>query len=307
MTVSLSNLLVTFSRSDPGGWSELIGHARLLDEVRFDRIVMSEHVVFGESLEAYGRPESGGQSGGRQPTGPDGHWLEPMVTLSLLAGVTSHIRLGTNILLAALRRPVVLAKQAATLDVLSGGRLDLGVGVGWQRAEYDAAGLSFDDRGRLLDETLDLCRRFWTDPVVVYESESLSFGPTHMMPKPTGPRGVPIWVSGTLNPRVVRRLARFGSGWIPWGRNAIDPEESIPRLRDLLERQGRDSEDLEISWPLPTVRADGGTIEIEPTVEQIPRLVAAGVTDLQVRLRPTDMERRTLIDFVAAVRERSAE
>ena len=108
---------------------------------------MSDHVVFGERLEEYGRPEIGGQAGGKQPTGPDGHWLEPLTTLSVLAGMTSRIRLGTNILVAALRRPAVLAKSTATLDVLSGGRLDLGVGVGWQREEYEAAGLDFDGRG----------------------------------------------------------------------------------------------------------------------------------------------------------------
>ena len=130
---------------------------------------MSDHVVFGERLEEYGRPEIGGQAGGKQPTGPDGHWLEPLTTLSVLAGMTSRIRLGTNILVAALRRPAVLAKSAATLDVLSGGRLDLGVGVGWQREEYDAAGLDFDGRGRLLDHTLEVCQTLWREPRAAYD------------------------------------------------------------------------------------------------------------------------------------------
>ena len=124
---------------------------------------MSDHVVFGERLEEYGRPEIGGQAGGKQPTGPDGHWLEPLTTLSVLAGMTSRIRLGTNILVAALRRPAVLAKSTATLDVLSGGRLDLGVGVGWQREEYEAAGLDFDRRGRLLDHTLEVLQTLWRE------------------------------------------------------------------------------------------------------------------------------------------------
>src|SRR5207247_2385322 len=102
-----------------------------------------------------------GQEGGRQPTGPDGHWLEPLTVLSMVAAVTSRVRLATGILIAALRRPVVLAKTTATLDVLSGGRLDLGVGVGWQREEYEAAGLDFHDRGRLLDHTLAVCQTLW--------------------------------------------------------------------------------------------------------------------------------------------------
>jgi alkanesulfonate monooxygenase SsuD/methylene tetrahydromethanopterin reductase-like flavin-dependent oxidoreductase (luciferase family) len=108
--------------------------------------MVSDHVVFGENLEAYADPSVGGASGGRQPTGPDGSWLEPLVVLTAIAATTELIRLGMAILLAVLRRAVVLAKQLATLDVLSGGRVDLGVGVGWQCEEYDAAGLPFGHR-----------------------------------------------------------------------------------------------------------------------------------------------------------------
>ena len=137
--VQLSMVLRTFAAQDPGSWAHVIRQAETFDRAGVDRLAVSDHVVFGEDLDAYGRPEIGGQAGGTQPTGPDGHWLEPITLLSLLAGRTSRIRLATNVLIAALRRPVVLAKTAATLDVLSGGRLDLGVGVGWQREEYEAA------------------------------------------------------------------------------------------------------------------------------------------------------------------------
>src|SRR5438045_4076097 len=145
------------------------------DRAGVDRVLVSDHVVLGEHLEEYGRKELGGIAGGRQPTGPDGHWLEPMTLLALIAGRTTRVRLGTGILQAALRRPVVLAKSAATLDVLSGGRLDLGVGVGWQREEYEAAGLDFDARGQLLDDTLAVCHELWTQPVVVHRSRFLDF------------------------------------------------------------------------------------------------------------------------------------
>src|SRR6185503_17827302 len=104
---------------------------------------------------------------------------------------------------AALRRPVTLAKELATLDVLSGGRIDLGVGVGWQREEYEAAGLAFEGRGKLLDETLAVCQALWRDRKAGYKSDTLEFGDIHMMPKPLQPGGVPIWVSGTLNDRVI--------------------------------------------------------------------------------------------------------
>src|SRR5438128_6123586 len=167
-TPQLSIMLRTYAAGDPGTWQPVLDTARAADAVGVDRVLVSDHIVFGEHLDAYGRPETGGQAGGKQPTGPDGHWLEPLTTLSVLAGMTSRIRLGTNILVAALRRPAVLAKSTATLDVLSGGRLDLGVGVGWQREEYDACGLSFDGRGRLLDHTLEVLQTLWREQRAEY-------------------------------------------------------------------------------------------------------------------------------------------
>src|SRR6478736_1362702 len=192
--IQLSIGVTSFAAEDPGTWQPLFDAATVADEAGVDRLVVSDHVVFGERLEEYGRPEIGGQAGGQQPTGPDGLWLEPLTPLSVLAGMTSRIRLGTNILVAALRRPAVLAKSTATLDVLSGGRLDLGVGVGWQREEYDAAGLSFDQRGRLLDHTLEVCTALWTDRAADYHSDELTFEHIHSMPKPAQEGGVPVWV-----------------------------------------------------------------------------------------------------------------
>ena len=127
---TLSVQAITFAAEDPGEWTNLLDRAVAADAAGVDRLVVSDHVAFGENLGAYADPTRGGTAGGRQPTGPDGHWLEPLTVLSHLAALTGRIRLGTGILLAALRRPVVLAKAAATLDVLSGGRLDFGVGVG---------------------------------------------------------------------------------------------------------------------------------------------------------------------------------
>jgi len=101
--VQLSIVLRTFAAQDPGSWAHVIRQAETLDRAGVDRLAVSDHVVFGEDLDAYGRPEIGGQAGGTQPTGPDGHWLEPITLLSLLAGRTSRIRLATNVLIAALR------------------------------------------------------------------------------------------------------------------------------------------------------------------------------------------------------------
>jgi len=305
----LSMTLVTFAREDPGSWEPMFARARLLDEVGVDRLVVSDHVVFGEDLDAYGRPELGGTSGGKQPTGPDGHWLEPLTTLSVVAGMTTRIRLGTNILIAALRRPIVLAKTAATLDVLSGGRLDLGVGVGWQREEYDAAGLDFAARGRLLDHSLEVCQTVWREDRATYDAPELQFDAIHQMPKPVAPAGVPLWVSGRVNPRVVRRLARFGTGWIPWGEDAADLPGSIDRMREALAAEGRDATDLEVVGSLPGVRNGDGALDLGRTMEGVPALVAAGVTDFRASLRlpPDDAQARDhLLEVVAAFRAATA-
>ncbi|WP_374210624.1 TIGR03619 family F420-dependent LLM class oxidoreductase [Dermatobacter hominis] len=295
--------LVTFSAEDPGGWSHALERAQLLDEVGVDRLVVSDHVAFGEDLEAYGRPELGGTAGGVQPTGPDGHWLEPLTTLAVVAGRTSTIRLGTNILIAALRRPAVLAKTAATLDVLSGGRLDLGVGVGWQREEYEAAGLDFGRRGRLLDESLEVLEALWTQQRARHSGPTLTFDGIHQMPKPVQPGGVPVWVSGRIGPRVVERLGRFGHGWIPWGDDAADPIAAAGRMRAALEQAGYDPAGLEVVGRLAIDGPDG--LGVDGAMATVPELVAAGVTDLRASLRlPADADaaRERLVEVVGAFR-----
>jgi len=283
----LSIMLRSYSPTDPGpgGWQALFDRARAADEAGIDRIFVSDHVVFGENMDAYSRPEVGGQEGGRQPTGPDGHWLEPLTVLTAVSSVTSRVRLATGILLAGLRRPAVLAKTAATIDVLSGGRLDLGVGVGWQREEYEAAGLDFEQRGRILDHTLAVCQKLWRDSPARFESEDLRFDGIHQMPHPLQPGGVPIWVSGTVNKRVLERIVRFGSGWIPWGPAEADPVTWIPRVHDALAAAGRDVAGFQVAGRLPLVTNDDGDIDLERTMDRVPPLVEAGVTDFRAFVR----------------------
>jgi probable F420-dependent oxidoreductase len=280
-TPELSIMLRTYAAEDPGTWQPVLDTTRAADAAGVDRVLVSDHVVFGENLEAYGRPESGGVEGGKQPTGADGHWLEPLTTLSVLCGMTSRVRLGTNILIAALRRPVVLAKAAATLDVLSGGRLDLGVGIGWQREEYEAAGLDFGSRGRQLDLTLEVCQTLWREPRAKIDLDGLAFEAIHMMPKPVQPGGVPLWVSGRVNERVARRLARFGSGWIPWGEDAADLPTSVPRMRDAVAAADGDADAIQVAGTLPTVRREDRSIDLDATMERVHPLVEAGVTDFR--------------------------
>lgn len=280
----LSFLLTTYAAEDPHGWGHLFDRARAADLAGVDRLMVSDHVVFGEHLDAYARPETGGVEGGRQPTGPDGHWLEPLTVLTAVAAQTDRVRLGTYILLAALRRPAVLAKQVASLDVLSAGRVDLGVGIGWQREEYEAAGLDFGARGRLLDHTLEVCRTLWCDERASFSSPELAFDGIHAMPKPVQAGGLPVWVSGRCNPAVARRLARFGRGWIAWGDDAADPLASIPRMRAEVERAGGDR-DFGVLVPLPLPRRDDGGPDLAAGSDRLAEYTAAGVTDVLVHLR----------------------
>jgi probable F420-dependent oxidoreductase len=285
VTARLTVPLPTYSADDPGTWDHLFDLGRAADAAGIDRVVVSDHVVFGENLDAYGRPETGGVEGGRQPTGPDGHWLEPLTVLTAVAAQTTRVRLGTYILLAALRRPVVLAKQLATLDVLSHGRVDLGVGIGWQREEYEAAGLDFSARGRLLDHTLEVCQTLWREQRASFDSPELQFEAIHAMPKPLQVGGIPIWVSGRCNTRVAQRLARFGSGWIPWGDDAADPVTSIPRMRAHVDMAGGDGEALAVLGTMPLQRRPDRSLDLAATMDHLPALVQAGVTDVLAQVR----------------------
>jgi probable F420-dependent oxidoreductase len=288
------------------GWGHLLALARACDAAGIDRVNVSDHVVFGEALEEYAKPEVGGREGGKQPTGPDGHWLEPLTTLAVIAGQTTRVRLGTQILLAALRRPVILAKSAATLDVLSGGRLDLGVGVGWQKAEYDAAGLPFERRGKLLDHTLEVIQTLWREQRASFASPELTFDGIHQMPKPLQDGGVPIWISGTIRDTTVRRLVQFGTRWIPWGKDDGDMTVSLPLMRDAIAKAGGNPDALQASGPLPAVWDANRQLDLPRTMDKVPARLAAGQTDFTVPFYEPDVSKaearlRAIVEAFRAV------
>lgn len=302
----LSLYLRTFSNEPNQDWGATLDTARAMDAAGIDRVVVSDHVVFGENLDAYADPSAGGTAGGRQPTGPDGEWLEPLILLTAIAATTKRVRLSTGVLLAALRRPAVLAKQLATLDVLSGGRVDLGVGIGWQREEYDAAGLRFERRGRLLDHTLEVCHTLWTQQRGTYSSPELTFDGIHQMPKPVQPGGVPIWVSGTVNPAVARRLSRFGKRWIPWGLAISDLKGAVPAMKETIAASGGDPGDLQVQGSVALRKGSDRSIDAQASVAGVPQMLADGATDIRFSgTLPDDPEqaRECLADLVAAFRK----
>ena len=268
--VALSVGVPNFGGWAGGDWGALLDVARAAEDCGVDRLVVSDHVVLGRNLDAY--------AWGRFPTGSDGPWLEPLTCLTAMAAVTERVRLATGILIAPLRPAAVLAKTVATLDVLSGGRVDLGVGVGWQREEYDALGLDFTARGRLLDETMAACRELWSALPAAYSSESTTFSDVFCAPLPAQER-LPVWFSGTLNARNLRRIVEWGDGWIPiMGATADDIRDGAARLRAELSRP------VEVQAPLQPVRDDRGRLDLDATMAAASDLAAIGVTNIYVNV-----------------------
>lgn len=221
LSVNLPNFGDVLARDN---YAHLVDVAVRAEESGVDRVNVTDHVVMGSDTSGY--------AWGPFATEPDAVWLEPMTVLAVIAGRTRTIRLGTGVIIAALRGAAVLAKTAATLDHLSGGRLDLGVGTGWQEKEYEAAGLSFRERGPLLDDTLAACRALWEHAPATVQRPSVVFTDVYCSPRP-GDRRIPVWVSGSLSKPVIRRLARWGDGWIPI--MGAGPDE-LQRGRDQIGR-----------------------------------------------------------------------
>jgi len=267
MGVALNLGLPNFGDWIGPDWRELTTLARAADEAGVDRLVVTDHVVMGRNTDAY--------TWGRFPTGPDGPWLEPLTCLSLIAGVTSRVRLATGIVIAPLRPAPLLAKTVATLDVISGGRVDLGVGVGWQREEYDACGLDFADRGQLLDDTIGACRQLWSSAPASYSSKTVSFDDVFCSPRPVQ-SPLPVWFSGTFGARLQRRVVELGDGWIPiMGASLEDIRTGAEELR------GASGRPVDVQAPVPLVRGDDG-LDVGATMEGVPDLVAAGVTNVSI-------------------------
>jgi probable F420-dependent oxidoreductase len=263
---------------EPRDWHRFIDLARAADDAGVDRVVVVDHVVMGPNTDAY--------AWGNFPTPPEAPWLEPLTVLAAMAAVTTRVRLATGILIAPLRPAAFLAKQAATLDVLSQGRLDLGVGTGWQREEYDAQELDFGRRGQLLTDTLAACKALWRDLPANVETPTLTFHDIYCAPQPVQPGGVPLWIAGTLNKRNMERLVRFGDAWIPIMGETVDGiAAGAEQVRAAWKEAGRDAAQLQVQAPLRIARGDDGRPDIARSVESVPELVAAGATDVQAPLR----------------------
>ncbi|MFA1541932.1 TIGR03619 family F420-dependent LLM class oxidoreductase [Actinomadura monticuli] len=235
------------------------------DRLGFESVWIPEHLVL--PVGAAGSPHEGSD---HPPIPPDVPVFDAFGVLCHLAARTSRIRLGTCVYNIGLRHPFVTARAAATADVLSGGRLAFGVGAGWLRAEWEAAGLDFDRRGARMDEALAVCRRLWSEPVVEHHGEHFGFGPVAFEPKPVQRPGPALHIGGD-GAAALRRAATVGTGWMPMNHTLDRLPRSLERLGELAERAGRTSP-VEVTLP-------GARISRPEEVEAHAR---AGVTRLIV-------------------------
>ncbi|MET8424619.1 LLM class F420-dependent oxidoreductase [Nocardia sp. NPDC004860] len=218
--------------------------AAAAEECGLDSIWTVEHVVVAQDYE----PLYPYSPDGRMPGGDLGvPMTDPLETLAFVAAASSTLKLGTAMVVAPLHSPVVLAKRAATLDRQSGGRLLLGLGIGWQKEEYAAIGVPFEDRGGRLDDCIGAMRALWTESPATYQGKHVSFGKQFCLPQPE--RSIPIVLGGNSAP-AVRRAARVGDGWFPYTISSEDFARGADRIRELSREAGRAEDAVEMTiWP----------------------------------------------------------
>ncbi len=275
LTVGLANYGTTYAADE---WHRFVDLARAVEDAGVDRLVVVDHVVMGPHTEKY--------AWGKFPVPPEAPWFEPLIVLAAVAAATARIRLATGVLIAPLRPAALLAKQAATLDVLSRGRLDLGVGTGWQREEYDASGLDFERRGQSLSDTLAACKALWRDTPAAIDTPTLAFHDIYCEPKPLQPGGVPLWIGGALHARNLDRMVRWGDAWIPiMGATLDEIADGKRRIEDAWTDAERDPAALQVQAPLRIERGDDGRPDLARSMATVRDLLAAGATDVHVTLR----------------------
>ncbi len=220
----------------------LTAFAQLAEELGLDSLWVSDHVVVPRQL-ASKYPYS---PDGSFPIPPDVAFLEPLATLLFVAGVTQRVKLGTTILVIPMRNPVVTAKVLATLDVVSAGRLIVGVGAGWMEEEFGMLGVPFERRGARESEYIRLFRALWTEENPSFQGKFWQIENVGFAPKPVQQPPPPIWVGGH-SPLALRRAGRLGDGWHAVGLPAEVVGKQYEEVRRHAEAAGRDPASVSLS------------------------------------------------------------
>ena len=240
------------------------------EDIGYDEIAVFDHVVMGYPTDD--RP------GPRYP--PKMPVLEAIVLMAQLAVVTDRIGLATEVLVLPQRQPVLVAKQISTIDLMSQGRVRLGVGVGWQESEYDALEEDFTNRGRRMDEAIALLRSYWSDEQIDFDGEYYSSTAMAMEPKPSQPGGPEIWIGGGSK-AALRRTGELGDGWMG---SALSTEEtitdSVATIHSAAEAAGRDPASIGLQMmlqPPPSKEEDKAYYaDLDQVVQRVVRLKELG-------------------------------
>ena len=257
--------------------------ARAADAAGFDSLWAADHVVVPREFRS---PYPYAADGINSTIYPPDVMLEALTLLTFVAGATERIQLGTSVLVLPMRQPVLLAKVLATLDHLSGGRLTLGVGVGWCEEEFEVLSAPYDRRGRRTDEALRLLRAFWSEDWVDFEGEFYRVDGWTCRPRPAGT--IPFWFGGDTRPQM-ERAVRFGDGWMAAPRSPLEKTmRDWDRVRELADQAGRDPASI-------TLHAGGAGFltagELGRLAEEMHKLAEAGVGHTTVRVDPAHIDR----------------
>jgi probable F420-dependent oxidoreductase len=228
--------------------------AQRAEQAGFYEAVLGDHIIFpNEIRSSYPYAESGVHHGSME-----GETLECLSLLTFIAAKTSVLRIVTGIMIVPNRNPIIAAKQLSTIDVLSEGRLSVGVGVGWMKEEFKNLGLiAFEERGKVTDEYIRAYIELWTKDNPRFEGNYCSFSDIRFLPKPIQRPYPPIWIGGESD-AALKRVARIGNCWHPIGLNRNVPLETpnqlknrIDKLNEFVLKEGRDPSDIEIAYRIP--------------------------------------------------------
>ena len=252
------------------------------EDAGFDAVMVSEHVVLGPDADADGLPSNPRDyalPGNQDPATP---WPSSLVLLSAVAAATSRLRLVAGAIIPPLRHPLLVAKDLATLDLLSEGRLVVQPTVSWHRSEYDALGVPFGSRGALLDEHLAAWDVLWRDSPASFDGTHYRFHDVYLEPKPFRPEGPTLWFGGSsLHDRLVDRIVTYGDGFNPLGRPS---PQDLSRLHEAMAAAGRSIDELEMVGGTRGVFPDPSSVaNLAQALSSIPEQVAAGFTSICIK------------------------
>jgi len=247
-----------------------------------DGVMISEHVVLGPDANARGVPANPREyalPGNQDPRTP---WPASLTLLSAIAATTSRLRLIAGAIIAPLRHPLILAKDLATLDLLSEGRLVVQPTVSWLRSEYEALGVPFAERGELLDEHLDAWHALWRETPSTFHGHHYEFRDVYFEPKPYRPAGPILWFGGSsLHDKLVRRIVRHGQGFNPLGR---PKPEDLERLETAMSGAGRGMSELEMVGGTRAIFPDTSSVaDASKALASIPEQVSQGFSTFCVK------------------------